>query len=150
MSEKHRTKLVAEHGSDAPYYLWASSEEERDGEIDLPGDDTSKDTHAEITRLFQSVYELLSDDDNDDDPQVAFQQMLQRVCRELNEKDWSTYCDVTDDFVIAPADGSQYFGGDEDYNDLINSIPADRLALLRNRGLLGPGEDDWDSIPSDE
>ena len=76
-----------------------------------------------------------------------YQRMLQRVSRKLNAKDWSVYCPVTDDFVIAPADGSQYFAGDEDYADIVNGIPPKRLAFLRSRGLFGPSEDDWDADP---
>ena len=57
------------------------------------------------------------------------------VGRGLNRKDWGTICPVTDDFVFVPADGSGYFGNH--YDDIVQSVPADRLALLRSRG-LGP------------
>lgn len=65
-------------------------------EVVLPGDD------EELTELFERVYELLCDSEDENMP--PYQQMLQRVlCGELNAKDWSTYCPVTDDFAIAPA-----------------------------------------------
>jgi hypothetical protein len=91
------------------------------------------------------VYELLSE--SEDKYMPALQRMLRRVSRELNKKDWSAICEVTDDFVIAPADGSQFFAGDQDYADLVKSIPPKRLALLRSRGLLGPDETGWEARP---
>jgi hypothetical protein len=137
-----RAKFLEEKGRDALSHLWASCEQSGDGEVVLPGDD------EELTELFEGVYELLCDSEDENMP--PYQQMLQRVARELNAKDWNTCCPVTDDFVIAPADGSQYFAGDEDYADIVNSIPSERIALLRSRSLFGPNEDDWERRPGFE
>ncbi len=144
ISENCRAGILSEKGRDALSYLWASSQESRDGDIDFPDSSASK-AHSKIVELFKRVYDILCEDE--EDGMVAFQRMLQQVSRKLNEKDWTTICKVTDDFVIAPADGSQCFAGDEDYNDLVNSLPPNRLALLRSRGLLGPSEDDWKDRP---
>lgn len=66
---------------------------------------------------------------------ISFQSTLQSVCRQFNEIDWSPHCEVTDDFVVAPGDGSMHF--DDDEPDLRLSIPAPKLQTLQQRGFLG-------------
>lgn len=164
MSADLRAKLVGQHGWNAPYSLWSSGEEERDGDIEF-GWTLNSETAAHypkvrhfsgydryeyvahtppnIVNLFAEVYSLLSEAND----MSQYVQMLRCVCRELNTKDWRQYCEVTDDFVIAPADGDQHFGGDEDYNDLIESIGKDRVHMLRDRGFLGPSKAEWSCLP---
>jgi hypothetical protein len=60
---------------------------------------------------------------------------IRRVCRQLNQFDWTTVRSVTDDFVVFPADGSHTFY--DDYGDLVASVPPERIELLRQRGYLG-------------
>jgi hypothetical protein len=128
-----RDKLLAQHGQRGPEFFWLSTE---DGG-DLPGIDF--EGRGEITELFGQVYDLLCD--NEDRYMVPFREMVQRVCRTLNGTDWPSVCAVTDDFFVVPADGSMHFG--DDYPDIVRSVPASRLKLLRSRG-LGPPED-WAS-----
>ena len=145
VSAECRTKVLADKGRDAPFYLWAAGEDCGDGQVDLPAEPPATKGQKQIEKLFQEVYELLCDDE--DEHMVPFRSMLAQVARALNSKDWAKICPVTDDFVIAIADGDQHFA--DDYQDLVDSIPAERLELLRARGLLGPGER-WDQLPGDE
>jgi hypothetical protein len=59
-------------------------------------------------------------------------QLLCAVAAELNDHDWAGVLPVTDDFVVYAADWEM---ADFDRN-LAECVPADRLAALRERGLL--------------
>lgn len=136
MTEHRRKRLVEVKGRDALYYIWASAEEMCDG----PGGHLgTRDAGGDLAPLFGQVYALLAE--NEKTYMESYRQMLQRVSRELNTQDWSRISEVTDDFVVLPADGSQFF--DDDFHDIRNSISDTRLELLRSRGLLGPGRR-WD------
>jgi hypothetical protein len=141
-SKKYRDQLLAEKARDALSSLWGSSEQSRDACVDLPDETPKSKSHKQLAKQFEQVYEILCEDE--DEGMVEYREMVQSVARELNAMDWSKHCAVTDDFVVAAADGSQCFC--DDYEDLVNSIPEERLELLRTRGLLGPGED-WEQRP---
>jgi hypothetical protein len=143
VSAECRDQVLVSKGRDAPFYIWGSGEECGDGNVDLPPDPPSSKTEKQIAGLFEQVYELLSDDEEEN--MVPYRELLREVARQLNALSWKKkICKVTDDFVVVPADGSMHFGG-EDYEDMVESIPSDRLALLRSRGLLGPDES-WDQL----
>jgi hypothetical protein len=132
VSAECRAMVLATKGESALYCFWGSGEGTGDGpDVNLSGP-------APIQRLFARVYGLLCEDEST--YMGRFRGMLQRVARELNVNDWRPICPVTDDFVVVPADGSMHFG--DDYEDIVQSVPAERVQLLRARGLLGP-EDDW-------
>jgi len=135
LSADRRTALVAAHGRDAPFYLWAAGEEACDGPS------TNLGAHPGLGRLFRRVYRIMSDADEEEEVVAQLRDVLQRVSMRLNAADWSSVCPVTDDFVVATADGSQVFA--DDFEDLERSIPTARLDLLRARGLLGPDGDNW-------
>jgi hypothetical protein len=144
VSAECRARVLASKGRNAPFYLWSSGEECGDGNIDIPPEEPSDAGYKPIAELCAQVYDLLCEDEKEDEHMGLFRQMIQQVALQLNSRDWKPICPVTDDFVVTAADGSQHFA--DDYEDLVNSIPADRLALLRSRGLLGPGEN-WDQLP---
>ena len=126
-----RAGLLALHRDKAREYLWLSGEDGGDApRIDLTGSE-------EIADLFSQVYDLLCH--NEEKYMVLFRAMLHRVCSELNGKNWRDICAVTEDFVVVPADGSMHFC--DDYIDIVQSIPQDRLRLLWTKGLGPP--DDW-------
>jgi hypothetical protein len=87
----------------------------------------------DILRLRGEVYDLLCEAEDDNLRQLR--ELLVRVSRSLNARDWSKITPVTDDFVVFPADGSNAFGGEYE-SDMKESIPAARLERLRERGLL--------------
>jgi len=126
-SAEWRAGVIERHQGDAPRYLWLFEEGAGNGpEVYFDGS-------GPITALFTQLYALLCEDE--DQYMVRYREMLQCVCRDLNGKNWGAFCPVTDDFVIVPADGSMHFG--DSYPDIANSIPPDRLQLLRTRG-FGP------------
>ncbi|MDB5340875.1 MAG: hypothetical protein JWN70_6494 [Planctomycetaceae bacterium] len=134
----------------ARFYLWSPGEEcgTRLG-VPIPEDPETRSMpqalkdfirwntpDAQIKRLFATVHKLLDVDSHL--YMQEFRKTLQLVTMKLNELDWSEVCEVSDDFVIAPADGSRFFARDAD--DLEGGIPAARLGLLQSRGFLGPSE----------
>lgn len=145
VSAECQTKVLADKGRDAPSYLWAAGEDCGDGQIDFPAQPPAGKGHKQIEKQFQEIYALLCDDEDEHMP--PFRSMLVEVARALNARDWASICPVTDDFVVALADGEQFFA--DDYQDLLDSIPAERLELLRGRGLLGP-EETWDRLQGEE
>jgi hypothetical protein len=66
-------------------------------------------------------------------------EMVQRVSARLNRIAWHSHAPVTDDFVVFPADGSHTFCAD--YEEMLASVPAERVDMLRARKLLGT--DEW-------
>lgn len=89
--------------------------------------------NEEITRLFSEIYQRLCQSESENMP--LLRQLARRVCKKLNAVKWDTYAPVTDDFVAFPADGSGFWG-DEFEEDLIGSVPAERVKVLRKRGFL--------------
>ncbi len=138
-----RAKVVSDKGRSAPFHLWSAGEECGDGMVELPSDPPANKAEKQLAKWFAKVYGQLEEDE--DEAMPPLRAMLQRVAAQLNSMDWKSVCAVTDDFVVVPADGSQFFGG-EDYEELVASVPAERLDLLRSRGLLGLGEM-WDQLP---
>ena len=61
--------------------------------------------------------------------------MVQRVSARLNDLPWSEYAPTTDDFVVFAADASHTYCAD--YEEMLASVPADRIELLRSRRMLG-------------
>ena len=139
VTESFRNQLLASQGRSALFYLWGSGEPKGDGPQTILGDSDADRATAE---LFNRIYELLCDDENRHMP--AYRQALHRVAQQLNARDWSQICPVTDDFVVVPADGSMHFV--DELADIAGSIPSASLELLRSRGLLGP-EGHWDRRP---
>ena len=146
VSAERRDQIVASKGRDAPFTLWSSGEDCGDGQVELPTDPPRREDKL-IAQLFAEVYDQLCGDEDDAEEQtmIAFRAMLQQVSRELNVRDWYRCCPVTDDFIVAPADGSQHFA--DDYEDLAQGVPPERLELLRSRRLLGPDAERWDQVP---
>ena len=64
--------------------------------------------------------------------------MTQRVALQLNALDWRTMLQVTDDFIVFPADGSHSFC--DDLGDMAASVPKPRLRLLQSRKPLESAE----------
>jgi hypothetical protein len=139
-----RAEIVAKKGRNAPFYLWASGEEAGEPVCFFPPEGSTNKVHKQIAKLFEEAYELLTEDEHEDENMDLYRQMLVGVVRQLNQRDWSDVFPVSDDFAVAPADGDQHFA--DDYADLAESIPAERLELLREHGFLGP-EGTWDQLP---
>lgn len=141
VSAQARQRILDEKGKNGLFYLWGSGEEAGiRPSITIPAD--CLETEGQLSRLLAMIYALLGQ--NEDLYMRSYRAALQAVTRELNAKDWSEICPVSDDFVIVPADGSQHFANEHD--DLVQGIPPERLELLRSRGFFGP-EPHWDRRP---
>jgi hypothetical protein len=146
VSVLQREQTIKSKGKDGLDYLWSSGEEcGTRPNVSIPSDPDQSQiartlnvfgdrTDAKIAKLFAKVYRLLGDDEDEYMP--SFRAALQSVTMKLNQTDWQQVCEVTDDFVVVPADGSMFFCDDE--ADLIGGVPAERIALLQSRGFLGP------------
>lgn len=129
-----RQEIIAKRGAKAPYYFWGADE------TDMPkhGIDIRIDNDPNVRALCQQVYSLLCEADDDESGLAPLRTAIQNVCRQLNNLDWTQFCNPTDDFVVFPADGAHVFM--DDFGDLTASVPAARLTLLRSRRLLGSEE----------
>lgn len=129
-----RQKVLDEQGKDALLHIWAAGEECGVRPcVALPNDPPATVVDEHLRTLFATVFDQLLEDE--EVGMRCFRSALQSVSRRLNALNWTSVCTVTDDFVIAPADGSQFFC--DEYDDLTNSIPVDKLELLRARGFFG-------------
>jgi hypothetical protein len=137
MYVSHQQRQVALDSEDPMVDLWCSTEDcGSRPKIEIPRELPLTALDQELTALFAKIYEVLSEDEYEETGMELFRAALQSVARQLNQMDWRSICNVTDDFVIVPADGSMHFGDDEP--DILAAIPPDRLALLHARGFLGP------------
>lgn len=129
--EAARRKVLAKKGHKVPHYLWCADElgaGRRDAEIGDPA------VAAMCRRWYAHVPKELPEDEQ----LRPMREMVQRVATRLNHLSWSAYAPVTDDFVVFAADASHTFCAD--YEEMLASVPPERVALLRSRGMLGTRE----------
>ncbi|MGC5286247.1 hypothetical protein [Micromonospora sp. DT231] len=95
--------------------------------------DTSTDIDLGPSRLIRQELALLDADDPDVSAgSETLRRLLCAVAARLNLRDWSATLPVTDDFVVYAVDLELV---DLERN-LTSCLPPDRLALIRERGLL--------------
>jgi len=87
----------------------------------------------DLAKVFAEVYELLCQSEDDHMPRLR--ELARKLSQVVNAQTWGPPITVTDDFVVFPADGSGFFGG-EFLDDLHTSVPTERVELLRQRGYL--------------
>ena len=125
-----RRRALAEHGNTAPHYLWCADE--------LTGSSTgafsAETVDVELSGLMQRWHARPSSGDDAEDL-APVRAMVQRAAARLGEIAWASHAPVTDDFVVFAADGTHTFCND--YAEMVASVPADRIALLRSRRMLG-------------
>ena len=138
VSESLREQLISTRGKAARYFLWSSAECCSDGpdpEVSL-----GLEPHAseDVVAGFAQIYSLLCQ--NEDTYMKRFRDMLHLVAFRLNQLDWSAFLNVTEDFVVVPADGSQFFANEfaTDVYECRKSIPRKKRKLLKARHLF-PG-----------
>ena len=109
--------------------LWGSGEECGDQpSISIPEDCPD---NARLTGCFSEIYGLIG---NDESLMPDYRDCIRSITKQLNTIDWASVWNVTDDFVIAPADGSMHFA--DDAADVIHGVPETKVALLRERGFF--------------
>lgn len=135
--ESVRRTAQVEKGVKSPHFIWCADElgSWRDTtrsywvEIENP-------TVSDLCSRWYTRMPALDWVDSEDLP--PFREMLQRVSARLNRIAWQQYANVTDDFVVFPADASHTFCAD--YDEMVASVPPERIEYFRAKGLLGPVE----------
>lgn len=143
VKESARRKFIEKQGEEhAPYYIWGADE------VSCPAQAFQVHlSHERLQDLYSTWYQYLSNVDDDDELQ-PFREMIQQVSRTLNELDWKSIAPVTDDFVVAPADGSHTFC--DDLGDVLASVTPRQLELLQSRKLIPSEEMEFDDDDEDE
>lgn len=137
LGESLRRKLVAESSGAAQleWELWHPLSGAANGiPCKQPGlYEVHLGDSKELTKYFEEVYDLLCDSEDDNMP--LLRELARRLSKASNGRSWGPDFPITDDFVAFPADGSGFFGG-EHLDDLVASVPGERVELLRQRGYL--------------
>lgn len=144
VTEPKRLRILAKNGKDTPSALWLSGEDPSDGRVYVPAEGHPDPDGEKLHAYFQDIHRLVCKDPKKYMP--IYRKSLQDVARAMNQLDWSKFTRVTDDFVVVPADGSQYFGGGDDYTDIVASVPMERIKLLEQGGFIGPASN-WERLP---
>ena len=119
---------------EVPDRLWsptmgiASEEGEGVFELDLT-------SIPKVQQVFQEVYASIAESEEQNMPKLRA--ALRKVSAKLTKATWTDNLAFTDDFIVLPADGSEYLGG-EYLEDMEESLPKKTLTLLKKRGYL-PG-----------
>ena len=92
-------------------------------------------SNAELLELYSEIYALLEESSDENVPKLRT--ALRRVSLMLHMIKCPDTVATTDDFVVFPADGSNFFAGEYE-QDMKTSIPSKRLELLAERGYLAP------------
>jgi hypothetical protein len=128
--ESTRQRVLSARGPKAPHYLWCADELSSREHSYLGGIEDE-----ELSALCRKWYDQDWGRRPETEELRPIREMAQRVSAQLNRIAWHRYAPVTDDFVVFPADGSHTFCGD--YEEMLASVPVERLDLLRARKLLG-------------
>lgn len=133
VAERLREQVIADDDPiEAPDSLWhptlGVASEEGDGVYELDLTSTPK-----VQQIFQEIYESIADSEEENMPKLRA--ALRKTAAKLNKATWPDNIQLTDDFVVFPADGSDFFGG-EYLADLEESLPKKTVTLLKKRGYL--------------
>jgi hypothetical protein len=131
--EATRQSILSQRGPKAPHYLWCADELDTREQSYL-----GRIEDKELSALCRQWYDLERGSRPETEELRAIREMAQRVSARLNRIAWRSHAPVTDDFVVFPADGSHTFCAD--YEEMLASVPAERVDMLRARKLLGTGE----------
>jgi hypothetical protein len=127
-----RRRVLAEKGDNAPHYLWCADEV-------CVGAYTAEINDPTVSELCRLWYRRPWGRRPEEVELRPFREMVQRASARLNGLPWSKYAPTTDDFVVFAADASHTYCAD--YEEMLASVPAERIELLRSRRMLG--DPDW-------
>jgi hypothetical protein len=123
-SESERQRIIS-NGNSVAYHLWAPDEmrnHEANVEIPLHRDQILNDLcirHAEMM-------------DTKGDTSSAMD-VMRRIAKRFNRRDWSELIRVTPDFIVAAVDNT---GEVDPARDIETMIPPEKFRSLRRRGLI--------------
>jgi len=127
LTERGRAKCLAESGRNALYEIW-----DRVGSIEFG---IGEDDDSPSIPMLAKVYEMMCSDQDKDEQSSRI--LAQKLSWRLNETDWLQHGSVTDDFIVYAQNGTD--SGCDTYEDLIESVPTQKIQMLRQRDLVGPG-----------
>jgi hypothetical protein len=123
-NELERERIVKSRDS-VKYYLWAPDEmRNHDANVEVP---LARD--VSLSELCAQHAELM---DVEGDTSSAMD-VLRRISKRLNKRDWTDLIKVTPDFIVAAVDNTGEVNPAEDIQDM---IPTERFQSLRQRGLI--------------
>lgn len=135
--EAWRRRMLTERGENAPYSIWCADEIYNFRDAAYFAELADSTINEMVAEWYSQMPDRELPDDND---LIPFQGMVRRVAARLSQLDWSKNAAVSSDFVVMAADGSHSFGGD--YEEMVASVPAERIDQFLSRRLLG-GVDSW-------
>lgn len=136
--EAWRQRMLKEKGEKAPYFIWCADEIYNFRDAAYFAELADSAINEMVAEWYSQMPDRELPDDND---LIPFQGMVRRVAARLNQMDWSKYAAASTDFVVIAADGSHSFGGD--YEEMVASVPAERIDQFRSRRLLGGAASWW-------
>lgn len=131
MRTTFRNELLITKGRDALFYVWDEGVDKGVKNFDVPAADSP------ARAICKQIQRWRCDDETIGEGRDLLRQFVCGLCRRLNQLPWHTFATVSDDFVIYPQNGTD--SGIDCYEDIIESIPIEKIRLLRERELLGPG-----------
>jgi hypothetical protein len=139
LTASERDDILRYDGINAGSNLW-----NRMGSIEFDvGDLSERETPSKA--LMAKAYEYMAMDSDERnaagltaDALVMSRLIAQSLSWHLNQVKWQQVCSVTDDFIVYAQNGTDY--GCDCYEDIVASVPGQKLELLRSRGFLGLGE----------
>lgn len=138
LTASERDDILRHDGISAGYNIW-----DQTGSIEFQiGDFSEQETPSKAIMAKAYAYMSMGREERKaagltDDALVMSRLIAQRLSWHLNQLDWQNVCSVTDDFIVYAQNGTDY--GCDCYEDIVASVPRQKLELLRQRGFLGEG-----------
>ena len=123
-SESERQRIIGK-GDSITYYLWAPDEmRNHDANVEIPLhlDETLNDLCARHAELMDAAGDTSSAMD-----------VMRRISKRLNRRDWSEIINITPDFIVAAVDNTGEVDAAEDIESM---VPPEKFQSLRQRGLI--------------
>lgn len=124
-NELERQRVIKQGGDWVAYNLWAPDEmrnHEANVELPLHRDARLNELCAKHAALMEAEGDTSS-----------AMNVLRRISKRLNRRDWSDTLQVTSDFIVAAVDNT---GEVDPAQDIEAMIPAEKFDSLRQRGLI--------------
>ena len=128
--ESIRRERLLTKGRQAPHHIWCADE--------LTGIGTAywaDLNNARVSELCSIWFGQLTVALEEREGLLPVREAVQLACQRLNAIDWRRYASITDDFIVFPADASHTFCND--YDEMIASVPAEKIERLRSQKMLG-------------
>ncbi len=134
LTDKPKLEVVKEKRPiDIPYYLWSPTSGVGN-RIPRPGNGIQViylRNYAEFSKHFDDIHKEFSD--SEQDTMVKQREVVRKAAKILNSSKWPKEIQLTNDFVVLPGDGNNYF--DSDYTeDFEVCVSTKKIELLKTKG----------------